>query len=289
MKTENYNIISFDKLKLNFIHWSLPNPKALVILIHGIGEHSGRYNYLASKLVSAGINVVSMDYRGHGLAEGKRGHINNYTELLNDVNSLFKEIPTEYKNLPKILYGHSMGGSIALNYAMRINPSINLLIVTSPWIKLHKRTPKWLFFFAKIMNKIYPSYTQKVTFRSSELTHDTQALDTHKKDSLNHGLISPRMFFEMCNAGDYLLINSEKLIFKTLLMHGTSDSITSYKATEEFANKTSKYSIIKLWDGMLHELHNETEKDIVIDYIIEWIFNSLKINCLNPNDSKVKT
>lgn len=275
MNIETKEIKSFDGLKLNFIHWHLPNPKSVLILIHGIGEHSGRYNYLASKFVNAGINVLSMDYRGHGLAEGKRGHINSYSELLNDVDSFFHEIHAEYQNIPKILYGHSMGGNIALNFAIRKNPSIKLIVATSPWIGLHKKTPGWLMFFAKVMNKVYPSYTQKVTFRSSELTHDSNVLEKHKQDNLNHGLISARMFFEMTEAGSFLLNNSEKLKFQTLLMHGKSDSITSYKSTEEFYNKTIKYSTLKLWDGMFHELHNETEKDVVIEYIIDWIFKKL--------------
>ncbi|OFX27316.1 MAG: hypothetical protein A2033_10895 [Bacteroidetes bacterium GWA2_31_9] len=274
MQTESFKILAVDGLKLNFIHWFLPNPKAVLILIHGIGEHSGRYNYLASRFVSSGINVVSIDYRGHGLAEGKRGHINSYSELLNDIDSLFNQIPFYYQNIPKILYGHSMGGNIALNYAMRHNHSIKLIVATSPWIGLYKKTPAWLMFFAKMMNKIYPSYTQKVTFRSSELTHDSSVLEKHKQDNLNHGLISPRMFFEMTDAGIYLLLNSEKLKIKTLLLHGTLDSITSFKSTEEFYNKTSKYSTLKLWDGMFHELHNETEKDVVIDYIIDWILKN---------------
>ncbi|OFX51413.1 MAG: hypothetical protein A2046_04420 [Bacteroidetes bacterium GWA2_30_7] len=280
MKTESYNILSVDGLKLHFIHWHLPNPKAILVLIHGIGEHSGRYNYLASRFVAVGINVVSMDYRGHGLSEGKRGHINSYSELLNDINTLFKEIPLEYKNLPIILYGHSMGGNIALNYTMRMCPSINLLIATSPWIRLPRQIPTWLNFFAKILNKIYPSFTQRVTFHSSELTHDLAVLEEHGQDNLNHGFISPRMYFEMCKSGNYILKNSEKLKNKTLLMHGTLDCITSSKATEEFSLKTKNFSTFKLWDGMFHELHNEIEKDVVIDYVIDWIFKNINYDCV---------
>jgi len=256
--------------------WEPPNPaKAAVCLVHGLGEHSGRYQHVAEAFNQAGFSFLGYDQHGHGKSPGKKGHIPDYETLLDDISLALQVTQERYPAVPIFLYGHSMGGNLVLNYALRRKPQLSGVICTSPWIQLSTEPPKAQVFLARVMNKIYPSFTQNNGLDVSGLSHDPQVSQDYQNDPLVHDQASARLFVAFYAAGNWALEHAKDLTVPLLLAHGGRDPMTSAGASQEFAVKAGKLCTLKIWDGMFHETHNEIDKDEVIAYYIQWAENKL--------------
>jgi alpha-beta hydrolase superfamily lysophospholipase len=279
MNYKSTQYIAFDGLKLTGYLWEpAENPKAVINLIHGFGEYSERYGYWAKKFTEKGYVVHAIDYRGHGRSEGKRGHINKFDDFLNDVDVLINESKKRYPNLPQFIYGHSLGGNIVTNYVLTRNNDFKGAVFSSPWYKLSFSPSSIMLVLARMMNKIYPKFTQNSDLDVKGLSHDKKIVDAYIADPLIHEKISARMFFEIYNAGDWVLKNTDLLNIPALIQHGSGDKITSHKASKEFAEKAialGKDVVYKEWPGLYHELHNELEKDVIFEFVVSWIEKEL--------------
>jgi alpha-beta hydrolase superfamily lysophospholipase len=276
IRTE-YKWKSYDGLAYYACSWTLKNnPIAVICLVHGIGEHCSRYEDWIIRFVNSGYHVLSFDYRGHGKSEGKRGHTPSYDSFMNDVELLLKKSQEIFPGIPLILYGHSMGGNLVLNYVLRKNPEIKGIIVTSPWIRLAFEPPAFKVFLAKIMKGIFPGLIQSTGLKTKDLTRNDLVVDKYEKDELVHGKISVRTFFEVYNAGYWLLDHADEIKTPLLLMHGSADGISSSKASIEFKENGNDKITLKIWDGFFHELHNEAENELVFKYIKNWLENEIQ-------------
>ena len=256
----------------------LPNesPKAIIILIHGLGEHSSRYEHVAEYFTAKGIGILANDRSGHGKSANKRGHVNKYEEVYDDITKLVQEAKTKYPNIPLILYGHSMGGGIVLDYLLHQNTSMfKAIIATSPLLRPAFQPPAFLLFLGKMLRSIFPGFTQDNQLDVNNISRDKNAVAKYQKDGLVHSKVTSEMAIGMLNSGENSLATVGKINKPLLLTHGTADELTSHKATQEFANKAQGDVTIKLWDGFYHELHNEPEKIQVLDYIYNWIMQKL--------------
>ncbi len=272
MEKKQFEWLSFDNLKLFAQMWKPSGEiKAVINLVHGMGEHSGRYEQWATKLCEQGFAVISFDLRGHGLSEGQLGHSPAYYALLNDIDLLFAKQKELFPSLPVFLYGHSLGGNLVLNYTLRRVPNIVGVIATSPWLRLSMQPPKILLMFAKLMRSIAPALSQNTKLDAKLISRDALEVERYKSDKFVHGKISVSMFLSIVEAGKWALNNAHLLTVKSLVMHGTGDKITSYKASEEFVEKSNNFATLKLWADAYHELHHEAERQQVFDYLIGWI------------------
>ena len=267
-----WRIKSKDGVEL-FVHAcpSKEPPKAVICLVHGHGEHIGRYNHLAARLNDADYTFIGFDHRGHGQSEGIRGHIPSYDALLDDIEIFLAEVAEDYPDSPIILYGHSMGGNLVLNYALRRNPKLKGIISTSPWLKLAFEPPAIQVFMGKMMDKIYPAFIQTSGLDTAHLSHDPEVVRAYKNDPYIHDKISARLFVGMYESGLWALDHAAEFSLPLLLMHGSEDKITSAKASQEFAKKSGKNTTLKIWDGLYHETHNEPEQNEIFDKIINWL------------------
>lgn len=272
-----YNWKSFDGLNYYAQMWSNNNkPKAIISLIHGIGEHSSRYEDWAKYFVSNDFFVLTFDYRGHGKSEGKRGHIPNYEASMKDIDLIIDKSNEMFPDIPKFLYGHSLGGNFVINYLIsRKNINIYGAIVTSPWLKLAFNPPKTQLKLAKLLKNIFPSYTQSSGLKVEHISRDSNVVEKYKTDSLVHKKISIQLFIDAYQKGLFAYQNATKVDKPILLLHGNSDNITSHKASYEFSRKNIKKITFKLWEGCYHELHNEINKVEVADFIITWVNQQL--------------
>ncbi len=246
-------------------------PKGVIVLVHGMGEHFGRYKHVAQYFETIGYATVGMDHRGHGKSEGKRGHTPTFHHLMNDIELLLIKTDELFPGLPVILYGHSMGANLAANYTLRRKPTLKGLILTSPYFKLAFDPPGWKVSLAKIMKGIMPGLTQATGLEVEAVSRDKVVVEAYKNDKLNHDKMSAAFFANVHPAGLYPIEHATELTVKTLAMHGTADRLTSAKGTEEFANNNPQMIELKLWPNLYHELHNESEKQQVFDYIANWI------------------
>lgn len=245
--------------------------RGVICLVHGLGEHSGRYANVALKLTQAGYVLLSYDQRGHGKSLGRRGYTSSYETLLDDIDCFKRESLRRFPDLPIFLYGHSLGGNLVLNYVLRRQPEFAGVIVTSPWLKLTVELPELLRRFARFLNKLWPTLSLFSGLELEALSRDLSVVDAYKVDPLVHKRISIRLFVTMDQAGRWAMENAAQFNLPLLLMHGGGDRITSSEATKRFATQVHKDCTTKIWQGLFHELHNEPEKEEILAYIIDWL------------------
>jgi len=245
--------------------------KAVIALAHGHGEHVGRYENVAGALTNAGYTLVGYDSRGHGKSTGPRGHIPSYETLMDDVGGFVSMLGEKYSGHPLFLYGHSMGGNQAINYALRHHPKIVGVIATGPWLKLAFEPPAIKVALGRFMNNIVPSFTQSNGLDTKGLSHDPEVVRLYDNDPLGHDKMSARLFVSMYESGLWALDHASELSLPLLLMHGGADPITSAEASRQFADKAGKNVTLCIWDGMYHEIHNEPGQAEVFKVMIEWL------------------
>ena len=246
------------------------NGRAVIVFVHGLGEHIQRYTHWAEKFSKERIGFVGMDLPGHGRSQGKRGHMKSYLLADEMIDILVNTSKKTFPGIPVYIYGHSLGGGIVLEYLLKKNPSVKGAIVTSPWLKLAFEPSKGKVRLASAMKAIYPGLIQPSGLNVNDLSHDVSVVEKYKNDPLVHDKISVGLFASAMSAASYSLENASSLKVKTLLMHGSDDHICSPDGSREFAAKTNKVEL-KIWEGGFHELHNEPFNDEVFTYIMGWI------------------
>ncbi len=261
----------FDKTKLHIVSW-MPKviPRAIVLFVHGSGDHVLRYHNWAQLFNCERIGFVGIDVRGHGKSGGKRGH-GSLIELLKDIDTLFEYTRKMYPNTPRILYGQGMGGSLVMSYLIKNRPNVAGVVSASPWLRIVNSPLNLLGKLCNFATKLTPSLT--LSNRSSSQYHTLNEVVAKSSDSdpLIHDKISQRLFYQITEAGELLLQNRHRFNVPILLIHGTHDTIASWRACSEFAQYTSKNTSFKPWDGGLHELHNSHDKENVFGFIANWI------------------
>ncbi len=271
MEHREIQLNAVDNLKLYGQVWrNEQSPKAVILLVHGLGEHSSRYQQWVQRFINEGYAVTSIDYRGHGRSEGKRGYAKSYQLLLQDINMLHKKTEELFPLVPLIIYGHSLGGNIALNYALVYRPCISGIIVTSPWLRLARNPGKAELLLAKIITRLFPSYTAPTRLNPEHLSHIDKVIHDYKADPLVHDKIGARLYLEAKDAGEYAMRSIHKINTPMLLMHGSHDKITSAHASSSFVKNAGFRTQFKLWKGLYHELHHEKENDRIFAFIMQW-------------------
>ncbi len=272
MKNLHTETITPDQRKLAVQTW-LPEekPKALVFMVHGLGEHIGRYAPWAELFVKQGLGFCGYDQHGHGLSAGKRGTPGKVSVLHSDALFMLAETRRIYPGLPVILYGHSMGGSVVLSLVLNNPGLVEGLIVTSPWIRLANPPSAILKGLASVLNLLVPELTLNNGLDPSDISRDPAEKTAYGSDPLVHPKVAAGLFHTLDKEGESFFSKEKKITCPTLLMHGTGDRITSWKASEEFAALNSDMVRLKLWNGAYHELHHEPEREDVFAYIMDWL------------------
>ena len=271
-----FNWTTNDGLKIYAKDWHVDNAKAVIVIVHGLGEHCERYSPMAQFYNDHEIGFVGYDRRGHGQSEGKRGHTINYQVYLDEVTELLIRVDKMYQEIPIFLYGHSMGGNIALNYALKKKSNITGLIATGSWIMLQQNPPSSLVFFAKFINKYYPTFTQNSGLNVKHISTVADEVEKYKTDPLVHSKITSNTGLEMIKAAEYLKNYNDEMPVPTLIMHGGADKITSPEGSQQFSKRAKGDLTYKEWPGLYHEIHNEVNRTEVFEYTLRWINEMLK-------------
>ena len=272
MKHSEFEFKTFDGLSLFGQSWQPEDrTRAVVCLVHGMGEHSGRYAHVADALTQAGYALFTFDIRGHGKSSGPRGHTPSYEALMKDISSLLEVVNKKFPQLPSFLYGHSLGGNLVLNYVLRRQLHLKGVIATDPWLRLSFEPPRFKIILAQITNYIWPSFSQKNGLDTKVLSRDPEVVHAYENDPMVHDRISARMFISFYQAGQWALEHASEFSLPLLLMQGGADKIISVEAGREFAGKIKENCTLKIWDGLYHEIHNEPEKEEVFKFLIDWL------------------
>lgn len=277
MKTFEWEWTSFDGLKMYAKGWTPEKePKAVICLIHGLGEHIGRYEHIGAAFVEAGYALLGFDHRGHGRSSGSRGHTPSYDALMDDMASFIQQARERYPGKPCFLYGHSMGGNLVMNFSLRRKPDLGGVIATDPLLKLAFAPPAIKVALGRFMNNIAPGFTQASGLETKALSRDPKVVDAYINDPLVHDKISARLFLGLLDGGQYAFDHASEFPLPMLLMHGTADRLTSAEASRQFGAAAPKFVTTELWEGWFHEIHNELEKEKVLAKMIAWLDAQVK-------------
>lgn len=247
-------------------------PKAILCIVHGFGEHQERYTHIIDAMNSESIAVFTFDLRGHGKSEGKRGHAKKYSYLIEDVEELLMHARREFNEAPIILMGHSFGGHIVANFLLKkITSEVTAAIISSPWLKLAFEPPAFKVKLAKIMAGIYSGYSDKSELDATRLSRIPEVVETYSNDPMVLKTITAGLFTSVLTGCDWIIENAPKLKIPTLLYHGTADEIINIEGTEQFAKNAGKLAEFIKLEGVYHEPHNDLGQEKVIKMILEWI------------------
>jgi len=237
-------------------HWEIKDPIGVVVSVHGMGTHSGRFEKMASGLAKMGIMSYGYDHPGHGNSPGKRGHVNSYDDLLNALESVVNYVKTKHSDLPVFVFGHSMGGNVVANFVIRRKPDLDGVVLSSPWLKLAFSPPFFKMMLARAVVSFWPGLTQSSKLNVNYISHNPEILKAYDEDPLVHAKITPKFFLETNKAGYYALEHANEFKLPLYLYHGTADHITSFDASVQFAKKVPN-CIFEPWEGCYHEVHHE--------------------------------
>lgn len=258
-------------IPMHGVDWPVKNPQAVIALVHGQGEHIGRYAHVAKWYNDHGIALMGFDQQGYGKSGGKRGHADNLDVLLDDIGQLLEKTRERYPDTPVFLYGHSMGGGLVLHYVLRRDPVIAGLIVTSPLIKLAFEAPALKIMAGKILRRFMPTLTLPTGLAANFISHDPAVVAAYKSDPLVHDQLSAAAGIAILEMGDWLNQYSGVFSIPVLLMHGGGDKITSAPATKALFGRVGGEVTYQEWPGLWHEMHNEKEQEQLFEYTLEWM------------------
>ena len=265
-----------DKLDLVLYSSSVKNPRAVIFLVHGMGEHAKRYAHVIEYFKNVNIATVAIDLRGHGNSEGQRGHMPSFDHMMHDLTLSLAHVTNDYKGTPVILYGHSMGGNLILNYLLRNSDGVIGAIATGPYLRLGFDPPKWKVLLAKLSANVYPALSQPTGLERVALARSPQIIDEYENDPLVHDRMTASFFINIHQAGINAIARSKELEMPILLMHGSEDRLTSPEGSKDFHANAGSNVTFHLLEGLYHEVHNEPEKNQVFKIQFEWIEALLK-------------
>jgi alpha-beta hydrolase superfamily lysophospholipase len=249
-------------------------PKALIALIHGLGEHTSRYVHVAEALTGAGYALAGFDLRGHGKSGGPRGHTSSLNAYMQDIRQFVDLLKQRYPDLPRFLYGHSLGGLLTLTYAVQHGAEFKGVMVTSAALRSPLQKQKAKVALAKVLGALLPTFTLPSGLDAAAISHDADVVQNYIHDPLVHSSTSLGFGKAALNAVDLCFRRAREFPTPLLMMHGTGDQIAYSSGSEEFAQLVSAADCdvtLKLWNDLYHELHNEAEKAEVFNFMIEWL------------------
>jgi acylglycerol lipase len=266
-------VLAGNDIELKGYLWKVDQPEAIICLIHGIGEHAGRYDAIGTLLNENRIDLISMDLRGHGLSPGKRGHAAPRKALLYDIDALVIKANNLSPGIPVYIYGHSMGGNIGLDYRRRgsSNELISGYIITAPWLILVRKISGLLRNAVGIIAKIHPDLLINTGLNASTISTVKKEVEKYQKDPLVHSKMSVLTFVDGMNAAKEILQTKSLNKTKMLLMHGTQDRICSIEGSRILKALENESCTYIEWQDLYHEIHNEKNGYAVIQSMISWI------------------
>jgi alpha-beta hydrolase superfamily lysophospholipase len=265
-----------DGIQLYYQFWPAQGaPKANIIIVHGFGENCNRWKNLLSTYPQLGYNIFVYDQRGHGRSPGQRGYINSFSEFRGDLLNFVQLVTAQSPDLPRFLYGMSMGGLITLYFGLHHPEVLSGAICTAPAVgKLG--LPPALFALAKILDRIWPRFTMENPIAGNLLSRDKEWVQSVLADPLSSGKGTPRLVIEMGKAADWVHAHAAEWRIPLLLLHGSADGFASVDGSRQFAAEVNS-PLVKYteYEGGYHELHNDVIKDQVMRDVQAWLADHL--------------
>jgi lysophospholipase len=247
-------------------------PRGVLVLCHGFGEHARRYDHVIERLGELDLAIYAPDHRGHGRSGGKRVHLKDWTEFTDDLHQLFGIASTDWPGTDRFLLGHSMGGSIALTYALDHQQDLKALMLSGPAVDVTSGTPRIVVEIGKLVGRFLPGVPVE-SLDAKLVSRDPAVVSAYEEDPLvHHGKVPAGIARGMILAADRLPERLPSLTIPLLLQHGQDDGLASVHGTELIAEYVGSEDLtVEIYENLFHEVFNEPENEEVLDDLVEWL------------------
>jgi len=274
---ERHELAMADGQPLCVYDWPLPGARDAILLVHGLGEHAGRYDALARWFQARGYAVRSYDQRGHGRTRGQRAALRRPDDLLADLATVYDDYAAGLPRAP-LLLGHSMGGLVALRAVLDGRVAPPALVLSSPALRAH--APAWLQWLAHGLARVLPNLPLNNGLPAAGISHDPQVVAAYRNDPLCTTRVTPRMADFIFGAGAACIDDAASLRVPTLLLVAGSDRLVDPAGSRDFANGAwaTRQLTTRFFDTLYHELFNEAEpgRSQVLKQLGDWLGRALR-------------
>ena len=252
-------------------YFTAVEPTGIIVLIHGFGEHCERYtDSVVPVLLREGWAVLTFDLVGHGRSAGKRGHCRGYGQLMEQVREALAMARLRNPDLPLVLYAHSMGGNLALNFLLRHPGAADGIIASSPYLRLAFKPPAWKWHLGRVLHKLAPWVTFPSGLDPKGISRQPEEVAIYRSDPMIHDRVSPAYSFPVIQAGEWALQHAGELKQPLLLAHGTADPIIDPEGSREFHGKATGSELLMV-EGGYHELHHDRDRGLLYEVVGDWL------------------
>lgn len=268
-----------DGIRIFYRQYQAESERARMVISHGLGEHSGRYGNVIERVLPKGISVWVPDHRGHGQSGGQRGHVLNFVQYLTDLREILnlvkKDRPTK---TPCFLLGHSMGGLIALYFALRYPAMIDAVVASSPCLGMAIEVPAIKKILGSFMSYVWPGLSMGNELDAAKISRDQNVVNAYESDSLVHDRVSARFFTELMAAMESVNHRAADLQVPVLMQLAGEDHLVNAGSSKHFFNSLKvEDRTLLVYDDLYHEIYNAPEQDRVkvLDDLVAWLDRSM--------------
>lgn len=250
-------------------HWPADSPRASLLIVHGIGEHSGRYEHVGAFLAERGVDTLAYDQRGFGQSGGRRAFVKSFDQYLDDLEVLLTE--RRALGVPVIVLGHSLGGLIVTTYLVSDRPQPDLAVISAP--ALEAEVPAWQKAVAPVLGRLLPKQHIPSKIESELLSRDVAVQQAYVDDPLVIAGATAGLGNELFTTMKSTAASLDRIRVPVYVLHGAEDRLVPPSASEALGRLPGVTR--KVWDGLRHECMNEPEQADVLGAIVEWIDQQL--------------
>jgi alpha-beta hydrolase superfamily lysophospholipase len=247
------------------------DPKAVLAIVHGLGEHSDRYGNIIETLVPVGYAVHAFDLRGHGRSPGQRGHIDRWEQYREDLDAFLRHVQAEEPGQPLFLMGHSLGGLIVLEYALRHPQGLEGVIASGPGLSTEGISPVAML-LGRVFSRVWPTFSTSTGLDTTGLARDPAVVDAYRNDPLVHDRGTARCATEASAAIEWTLAHAADLELPLLVIHGSADWLVPPRASQAFFDQVrladkERHTL----EGYCHEVHNDVGWEQAVATLKDWL------------------
>ena len=260
-------------------HWPVAKAERVVVLVHGLGEHSGRYEELAEFFNARATAVVALDHIGHGLSPGTRCHLSSFEDYLGPLDALVNQAEALYPDTPKVLLGHSLGGLISAAYLLRAQDRFQSAVLSGPALGIDPAPPVWQQKIMQLLSLLLPKLGA-MQLDASQISRSADVVEAYKADPLVHnGKISARLVTELFATLENVNARAAEIKLPFKIFHGESDVMTSPALSKAFVERVaSELREYQGYPGLYHEIFNEPEREQVMQDVQAFIERAAAIH-----------
>ena len=244
--------------------------RAALILLHGLGDHAGRYAEVAAWFAEHGVSVWALDQRGHGRSPGRRGHVSRFAQFISDVAALRKLVAGE-EPAPQLLLGHSFGATVVLRYLETAPEGLAGAIVSSPWLAEAMRVPLWKRAVARMLLDLWPVLPVPTGLNVAHLSTDPAVGHAALSDPLYHRVMTPRAYHEVRQAQRAVVAEGDRIAVALLVLLAGDDRIVARAVAESFARSLKGEVTVTVYEAFFHEIFNEPQRARVYRDVEKWL------------------